>query len=51
MQLLVLQDLLDDRKLLPDGLADVLSGLLAQAGFDRLVAVLQTRPEMTPQAR
>jgi hypothetical protein len=51
VQLLVLQDLLDDRKLLPDGLADVLSGLLAQAGFDRLVAVLQTRPEMTPQAR
>lgn len=51
VQLLVLQDLLDDRKLLPDGLADVLSGLLAQAGFDRLVAVLQTRPEMTPQSR
>src|SRR5690606_9880150 len=50
VQLLVLQDLLDDRKLLPGGLAGVLSGLLAQSGFDRLVAVLRTRPEMTPQS-
>ncbi len=51
VRLLVLQDLLNDRKLLPLGLGATLSALLPQAGFDRLVAVLQTRPEMTPQAR